>query len=397
MERVKTKFSVSLLYMLEYCKTMLSHFTDEQAQFETFDADFATPFETNWQDAIDTAEDILPDEAVQDQLQQLTADVDSAMEAARQKFADSRYFIEKAFPSKPAVQKEFGMDDYRDARKSQKGMTQFMQTFFKTATKYAAELAAVNYNAAAVAEIQTLGTTLNDANIAQEKFKGTRWTITETRIVAHNAAWDVMLQVSKAGKVIFQKSPAKYQWFLLPASSESGEDISINGTVTDGSTNTALQDVVVGIASLGIETTTDSNGKYVFGNLASGTYSLLFSADGYAPTTQENVVVSSGDTTEIDVTLNPVAGGLATVSGTVSYASPFPPADKPTVSFNSVNGPVDATVNNNGTYILQVSPLLGSVSGSLEVKAIGFMPQMRPITLSPGDVREENFSMSPMP
>ena len=59
--------------MVEFNKTMRQHFVDEQAAFSSFDALFTNPYETDWQTAIDAAEAILPDEAVQDQLQQLTS------------------------------------------------------------------------------------------------------------------------------------------------------------------------------------------------------------------------------------------------------------------------------------------------------------------------------------
>lgn len=391
MDKIKTKFNVSFLFMLEYCKTMLAHFLDEQANFEAFDVAFATPFETDWQDAIDAAEDILPDEAVQDQLQQLTADVEAAMEASRQKFAATRYFIEKAFPDKPAVQKEFGVDDYRDVRKSQKGMTQFMQTLFKTATKYAAQLAAVNYDAAAVAEIQTLGNALNDANIAQEKFKGTRVVTTEERVVAHNAAWDVMVQVSKAGKIIFRNDPAKYQLFLLPASSETGEDISISGTVTDGTD--PIEGATVSIGSLSIDVTTDSNGSYAFGNLSDGSYDLDFSADGYVPQTVSGVQVVAGETADVDVQLVAI-GGAVSISGTVRDAVTTDPVASATVRLINSEGTLETTTDASGDYLLEIPSLSGTVSADLEVIKTSYVIQSRPLTLHGGDTLTEDFNLS---
>jgi hypothetical protein len=324
MDSIKRKFNVSDLYMIEAGKTMRTHFVDEQAEFVAFDADFANPFETDWESAIVAAEAILPDEVVKDQLQQLTANVDAAMEASRKKFQSSKYFIEKAFPNSVAVRNEFGFNDYDKARLGQLSMLQFMQTFFKTATKYAAQLAAVGYDAADVAEIDTLSVALNDANIAQEKFKGTRQLTTEDRIIAHNAAWDIMVRVSKAGKIIFMNDPAMYQLFLLPASSESGEDISISGTLTDSNGGAPIEGATVSIASLSIDTETDSNGNYVFGNLATGSYTLDFEADGYAPTTVDNVAVTSGQTTDVDVSLTAAStaiSGIVPAGATITAIS----------------------------------------------------------------------------
>lgn len=304
MNPVDRKYNVSDSSMLEHNKTMLQHFTDEQAAFSAFDADFANPFETDWETAISTAEAHATDETILDQLQQLTNDVEDAMEAARNKFQQSKYFIEKAFPDKPAVQNEFGFDNYKPQRKSQTGMIQFMHTFFATATKYTAELASVGYDAAAVAEIESLLVDLDKANNKQEKFKGTRLVLTEDRKKDMNKAWDTMVRVSKAGKTIFVNDPAKYQLFLLPASSETGEDISISGTVTAADT-TPLEGAEVSIAALSITVTTDSNGNYAMGQVPDGTYTLDFSAVGYQPQSVADVVVEEGTTTDMDVTLTP--------------------------------------------------------------------------------------------
>ena len=284
---------------------MRAHFIDEQAAFAGFDADFANPFDTDWESVVSTAKLMPTDETVKDQLQQLTAAVEEAMEKGRIKFQSSKYFIEKAFPNSPAIQDEFGFDDYDKARRTQLGTLQFMRTFFATATKYAAELAAVGYDAAAVAEIDALTIDLDKANNAQEKFKGTRSLTAEDRVKAMNKAWNIMLQVSKAGKVIFMNDPAKYQFFLLPASSESGEDISITGTVT-GTDDAPLEDALVTIDELSIEANTDSNGNYVFGNLPTGTYTLSFSATGYQPQSILDVSVVKGQAANVDVQLEVV-------------------------------------------------------------------------------------------
>ena len=281
---------------------MLQHFTDDQTAFSTFDADFASPYDADWDTLISTAEAHPTDETVKDQLQQLTAAVDGAMEAARNKFQQSKYFIEKTFPDKPAVRNEFGYDDYDRARKIQIGMLQFMQTFFATATKYAIELDAAGYNAAAVAEIDALRVNLDKANTEQEKFKGTRSVLAENRVKDMNAAWNRMAQVSKAGKTIFFNDPAKYQLFLLPASNETGSDISIKGTVSAAG-GTALEDAEVSIAALSITVTADSNGNYAIGQVPDGSYTLDFTAVGYQPQSIANVLVQDGSTTDLDVVM----------------------------------------------------------------------------------------------
>ncbi|MCB9187472.1 MAG: carboxypeptidase regulatory-like domain-containing protein [Flavobacteriales bacterium] len=395
MESIKRKYNVSDLYMLEFSKTMRTHFMDEQAAFSGFDADFTSPFETDWLSKIEAAEAILPDEAIKDQLNQLTADVELAMEQCRRKFQVSKYFIDKAFEKSAAIRNEFGYNDYTRNRLGQLTLLQFMQTFFKTATKYAAELAAVGFDAAAVSEIELLAKGLNDANIAQEKFKGTRQLITEDRIAQHNKVWNVTLKVSRAGKIIFFDDPAKYQLFLLPASNESGDDISISGTVS-AQGGAAIEGALVSIASLSIETETDSNGNYVFGNLDEGSYTVSFSADGFAPAEFGNVQVADGQTTELDVSLNPSSVNTS-ITGTVTDATTLLPIQNAEVRFITGDGATNTLTGSNGQYLLDLSGLTGTVNGNLQFAASGYTTDSRALTIVEGNALIENFSLTSEP
>ena len=399
MEPIIRKYRVADPNMLEHNKTMRAHFLDEQSEFEGFDIGFATPFETNWLSAIDAAEAILPDEVIKDQLQQLTAAADDAMEAARLKFASTKYFVERAFPTKPAIQQEFGTDDFRDVRRSQTGMTQFMQTLFKTATKYTVQLAAVGFDAAAVAEINTLAIALNIANIEQEKFKGTRLVTTEQRVVVHNEAWDVMVRVSKAGKLIFLTDPAKYQLFLLPASSESGEDISISGKVS-ALGGAAIEGATVRIVSLNLETSTDSNGNYVFGNLPDGTYTLDFEAAGFVSASGSGVVVAEGETAVLNVELVASGGGggaTTTLGGKVQDNLTLMPIAGASVSLTWPGGSLNVLTDVGGNYGFSLASVTTTLSGSLDVSAAGYSPAIRPVVLTPSASLTEDFLLNPAP
>jgi hypothetical protein len=394
MKPITRDYKVSDLYMQEFSATMLDHFIDEQAAFSAFDADFANPFEADWQALLDAALAFPTDETVVDQLQQLTADVEAAIEAGQVKFRSSRYFIEKAFPNNPGIRDEFGFDDFEKARRTQMGMVQFMQKFFDTATKYAAQLAAAGYDAAAVAEIETLANTLVVANRAQEKFKGTRSVTAQDRVNAMNAVWNITVRVSKAGKIIFMNDPAKYQLFLLPASSETGEDISISGTVS-ALGGGPLEGVAVSIASLSIDTETDSNGNYAFGNLPEGIYTLDFVLAGYAPHSLAGVDVVDGQTTDVDAELTPFGGGDITISGQVQDNLTLNPIAGATVRIVNPEGSLDASTDAGGNYLLTIPAPSGPVSGNLEAEAAGYTTSVRPVNLNPGDSVVENFLMNP--
>lgn len=77
----------------------------------------------------------------------------------------------------------------------------------------------------------------------------------------------------------------------------------ITGTVLDDSNGTTLPGVNVIIKSLKFSTTTDSDGKFIFRNVAVGTYEVEFSFIGYQPKAISDVVVVANETTDLNTTL----------------------------------------------------------------------------------------------
>ena len=150
-------YKVADAYMIEFAKVLRLFFIDDQAQFETEDSNFATPFETNWLNTITAAEAHPTDEQRRDQLEQLTVTVKAEMTECRNTFQAAKRYIEKAFPNNSEVWNEFGYDDYDEVDRNQPAMIEFMKRFHTTAVKYSAQLTApaVNFTAARIAEIET--------------------------------------------------------------------------------------------------------------------------------------------------------------------------------------------------------------------------------------------------
>ena len=93
------------------------------------------------------------------------------------------------------------------------------------AAKYSAELIAAGFDQHAIDNIQLTFDKLVTANNDQEYYKGERQAITQQRIEKMNAAWEIVLNVCKAGKIIYADNPAKYkQYVLYESQSGSGSD-----------------------------------------------------------------------------------------------------------------------------------------------------------------------------
>ncbi len=88
---------------------------------------------------------------------------------------------------------------------------------------------------------------------------------------------------------------------------------SLEGKVTDEETNEAIIFCTIGLFKNGIAVsaaTTDVDGNYVMSNLDPGTYDLLLSYTGYQEQKVQNIVLTAGRVTRLDVKMS-TGGGVA--------------------------------------------------------------------------------------
>lgn len=306
-------YKVADAYMIQFAKALRLSFIDDQAQFETEDSNFATPFETDWLTAITTAESHPTDEQRKDQLEQLTATVQAEMTECRNTFQAAKRYIEKAFPNNREAWNEFGYDDYGDIFHSQPQMIQFMKRFHSTAVKYSAQLSApaVNFGAGRIAEIDTRRAALDAANDAQEDFNRSLPTLTRARIAAHNAVWNICTDVCGVGKMLFADDSARYQLYLLPPSEEPAQSLALSGTISrmpDPGTpeGAPIEGAQTELMPHGLQSETDSNGMYGYANPPAGPANLRITHPEYM---EQNipVTIDPENPLVVNVTLMPLA------------------------------------------------------------------------------------------
>ena len=299
-------FRISDQAMIDDGNTTSTLFSGDKADFIAFDKQtFDDPFLANWQAAITASENADTDEQYLDQQTGKTNAVAKDMDACREKYGKTKYFVLKAFPDDTAIQNEFGFNDYLSIRNSQTGLRKFMTTMNKVANKYKTQLNAVGFDQPAIDEILTLGQSLEDGDTDQEVFKKSRPVATQTRRSTHNATWAFRKQVADAAKIIYATNFAKYQQYLLPPSETSAEDTSIKGTVTDEDTNNPIPEATWTIGSLGLTGTSDEFGVYAIGIIPDGDYSIEFKADNYTAKTF-SATVSAGTLVSLQVKLKHV-------------------------------------------------------------------------------------------
>ncbi len=210
--------------MLEAAKTTHGFLLEDLQDFNSFNPLFEQGYADDWLDYINVAETVTKDDVIIDQMAGLSAAVEAAMKKCRDKFQTLKFFIEKAFPNNTAVWNEFGYNNYDNARKTQPGMIQFMVGLHAVATKYKTQLFGVNFTQAKLDEILTFKTELDTANLNQELFKAGRPALTQDRIIKLNKVWDILVEVGKAGKIVYSNNHAKYNRYLLPGETPAPEE-----------------------------------------------------------------------------------------------------------------------------------------------------------------------------
>lgn len=202
--------------LIEQAKTVHGNLCEYIDTFTAFDSSINGG--TTEQIAILTkqAENNLPDHVIADRQVQLTDIVKGKMKECRDHFQLLSYFIKKAFPESASIRNEFGENNYGKVRNSQSKMILFMQELNSVAVKYQQELTDTGAKQDYIDKISQLHNDLNQANEDQELYIGKRPVLTEERVKILNDLWKVLIQISRASKIIFASEPAKMKLFLFP-------------------------------------------------------------------------------------------------------------------------------------------------------------------------------------
>lgn len=252
-EKVERKFHKPDTEMLEQAEVMQANFTTDQPDFTDQFPDMDTPFETDFETAITTADALPDDEAVVDDQQLETQDVEELMETARTLVQILFLIVSRAFPKDAAILDVFGKKRYEKARKNQLKMIELLEVAYKAATNplYNAAIIAKGFSATQIAQLNTLENDLQEENKTQEVAKSGRPVKTQTRVQALNVVWDFMVLISDASKVIYKDNYAKRKQYLLYPSQGSDSPLEYTGPINSGEAlnvlNNSIPEYVTGI------------------------------------------------------------------------------------------------------------------------------------------------------
>lgn len=224
-------FSGSDTFMTETARVTHGLLVLDLPKFTAFDSTITAAYTSSFLASVVAAEIVVADSAIIDQQVALTENVQDAMERARLKYGEVKYFVVKAFPKSSGTQNEIGLNDYEKARKNQSQMAQFLKELHLGCTKYQAQLIAAGYNAASIAAILPLRDELLAKNTSQKVFKKQRPKLTEDRVTILNACYEKMALVMAAGQLVYGTDYAKRNQFVYLSATKSNDSEEYSGTV----------------------------------------------------------------------------------------------------------------------------------------------------------------------
>jgi len=215
--KVNRRFRKNLLALLQQSKTMLHSFIENMALFNAKFSELNVAFATEWQTAIDDADDAPDDEQVVDDQQMMTYELHNAMRDARNGYTELMVYVQLAFPKDAAVPAHFGYELYRAARRKPLEMKQLLELAYERANsaEYKSVLNAQGFSQPMIDGLNTLAQQVEAANDNQKQAITDRYVQTQNRNTLLNAVWDKMTIVNLAYVVVMRGDYARKQLFKL--------------------------------------------------------------------------------------------------------------------------------------------------------------------------------------
>lgn len=233
-EKVERQYGIRDDEMLDAADRFQAQYENDKADFEGYNIImFPLTYGASFKAKIDAARDYDVDDLVVDEQVEETVTVETKLKECGEYFRKFKPIVKAVFPGNAAVWNQFGFNDFEACRNSQGKMIILMDTLFKTATKYSAELIAGGFSAAKIAMIKTLADELREEETEQEVAKKERPVKTQTRILLYNEVWAEMRKINSSSKAIYMGNYAKLNQYKLPANSNAAEE-PIKGDVPDG-------------------------------------------------------------------------------------------------------------------------------------------------------------------
>jgi|GEM_PF-1260659 len=241
-----------------------------------------------------------------------------------------------------------------------------------------------------IAEVSAAVTAFDNLNLQQGEAK-TAFDLGQEGIAADAIIADELIlrmwneteaEFDKGDKPSMRRKSREWGVVYVPTPGEapSPEDFSIMGATTEVGTGNPLADVEVKVMQNGNVYTSNEDGEFFVPVLADGIYDIEFKKTNYVIKLVNNVVITAGVITELNVELEPVVA-LGTISGNVKEAG----MNKPGVNI-MVNGfpLLTAVTDINGNFTINNVPAGAQTLTAKLPPPSPAMPQTQPVMVLAG-------------
>ena len=306
----KYKCSQSALYSL--CRLAWANCQNQLARFTAFKPFYDAPFITARIAEVTAAED-LPHEQARDEASE-TAHINLHRQAeiCLGKWRELKRYIITAFPDMEKPKLESAGSEFYD--KAQQMNWEEVQALMNAGenfiTTHSVDLSAGNNMPVGFPPSFSSSKTNFETVYAQALLEEENQSLaTDEKITANNDLQDKVMLMLLDGQVIFQNEESMQQLFIYNHLLEmvTRRVANCKGRVSTGIANAPVEGCRIFIPELDHFADSDNEGRYDFGRLAAGTYTLKVSKDGFEEQTHTDVEVSTGTTITRDFSLVPSA------------------------------------------------------------------------------------------
>lgn len=268
MEKTKRIYNLRDADMLALAEVFYAAAQTNLQDFTSFDSTLNLSFLQNFRMDIDQARTLLTDDVISDNLAQHNADLEAAMQAARDKYLEVKYFVSKKFKNQAAILNQFGLNDYDEIRIKPDGMVVFLNNLYQTALRYENELVLSGYDATRIQGIETVGNQLTQILKNRDIYAKERLVLTQERVDIYNKVYEYLQNWRDAANFVFMNDFARRQIFLIPYRSSNAQDSEIDVTVNVGETKLVFDSDINEDSILRLSNTGNSNLRFFVGTSA---------------------------------------------------------------------------------------------------------------------------------
>ena len=213
--KVTKDYNLQNAEVIETAVIKKEYAVEDLTSITAFDRNINPAFITSIETAITHALSFPLDDAVIDQQAAKGIVVGEKMKLGEEHFQDIKYFAEKAFPTNTAIKKEFGYNDYSEAKKKPATFVAFLRQLSTTVNFYETPLKAAGMDEAMLLVSDKRADELEKASKEHEMSKKGRLLITQDRTIAYNEVYAKIKLLCSAGKRVFKTNYARYRRYIL--------------------------------------------------------------------------------------------------------------------------------------------------------------------------------------